>query len=212
MLTHEFVDVHDIRLHCLAAGQGKLMLFLHGFPEFSYAWKEHLAEFGKDYHVVAPDLRGYNLSSRPAEPEQYRMNRLVGDLRGLIAHYTEKKCVLVAHDWGGAVAWSAAVAHPDLLEKLVIINSPHPAVFQREMRHNPLQQQASQYMLLLRSAEARQFDGQSGGVGAVCTRSDDRARAGWHALGDSRAAAGDKSADSGVCGAVILGSEIDESR
>jgi len=156
MLTHEFVDVHDIRLHCLTAGQGKLMLFLHGFPEFGYAWKEQLAEFGKDYHVVAPDLRGYNLSSRPAEPEQYQMKHLVEDIRGLIAHYTAEKCVLVAHDWGGAVAWGVAVAHPDLLEKLVIIDSPHPAVFQREMRHNPVQQQASQYMLLLRSAEAEQ--------------------------------------------------------
>src|SRR5215831_180763 len=134
MLTHEFVDVHDIRLHCLTAGQGKLMLFLHGFPELGYAWKEQLAEFGKDYHVVAPDLRGYNLSSRPAEPEQYQMKHLVEDIRGLIAHYTAEKCVLVAHDWGGAVAWGVAVAHPDLLKKLVIIDSPHPAVFQREMR------------------------------------------------------------------------------
>ena len=91
MLTNEFVDEHDIRLHCLTAGQGKLMLFLHGFPEFGYAWKEQLAEFGKDHHVVAPDLRGYNLSSRPAEPEQYQMKHLVEDIRGLIAHYTAKK-------------------------------------------------------------------------------------------------------------------------
>jgi pimeloyl-ACP methyl ester carboxylesterase len=109
MLTHEFVDVHDIRLHCLTAGQGKLMLFLHGFPEFGYAWKEQLAEFGKDYHVVAPDLRGYNLSSRPAGPEQYQMKHLVEDTRGLIAHYTAEKCVLVAHDWGGAVVWGVAI-------------------------------------------------------------------------------------------------------
>ena len=157
MLTHEFVDVNGIRLHCLTAGEGKLLLFLHGFPEFGYAWKEQLAEFSKEYHVVAPDLRGYNLSSRPAEPEQYQMKHLVEDVRALIAHYTSEQCILVAHDWGGAVAWGVAVAHPDLLEKLVILNSPHPAVFQRELRDNPKQQAASKYMLLLRSEKAEGF-------------------------------------------------------
>jgi pimeloyl-ACP methyl ester carboxylesterase len=156
MLTHEFVDANEIRMHCLTAGQGKLMLFLHGFPEFGYAWKEQLAEFGKHYHVVAPDLRGYNLSSRPPEVEAYQMKHRVEDVRALIAHYSSEKCVLVAHDWGGAVAWGLAVAHPELLEKLIIINSPHPAIFQRELRDNAEQQQASQYMLLLRSAGAEE--------------------------------------------------------
>jgi pimeloyl-ACP methyl ester carboxylesterase len=88
MLTHEFVDVNGIRLHCLTAGQGKLMLFLHGFPEFGYAWQEQLAEFSTKYHVVAPDLRGYNLSSRPPEPEQYQMKHLVEDIRALMAHFS----------------------------------------------------------------------------------------------------------------------------
>jgi pimeloyl-ACP methyl ester carboxylesterase len=157
VLTHEFVDVHGIRLHCLTAGEGKLLLFLHGFPEFGYAWKEQLAEFSKDYHVVAPDLRGYNLSSRPPEVEAYQMKHLVEDVRTLIAHYTWEKCILVAHDWGGAVAWGVAVAHPDLLEKLVILNSPHPAVFQRELRENRAQQAASRYMVLLRSEKAEGF-------------------------------------------------------
>ncbi len=157
MLTHEFVDVNGIRLHCLTAGEGKLLLFLHGFPEFGYAWKEQLAEFSKDYRVVAPDLRGYNLSSRPPEVEAYQMKLLVEDVWALIAHYTAEKCVLVAHDWGGAVAWGVAVAHPDLLEKLVIINSPHPAVFQRELRENRAQQAASRYMVLLRSEKAEGF-------------------------------------------------------
>lgn len=156
MLTHEFVDVNGIRMHCLTAGEGKLMLFLHGFPEFGYAWKEQLAEFGKEYQVVAPDLRGYNLSSRPQEVEAYQMKHRLEDVRALIAHYTTEPCILVAHDWGGAVAWGLAVAHPELLEKLVIINSPHPATFQRELRENPKQQQASQYMLLLRSPEAEE--------------------------------------------------------
>ncbi|HEY7124007.1 MAG TPA: alpha/beta hydrolase [Ktedonobacterales bacterium] len=157
MLTHEFVDVNGVRLHCLTAGEGKLLLFLHGFPEFGYAWKEQLAEFSKDYHVVAPDLRGYNLSSRPPEVEAYQMKHLVEDVRALIAHYTAEKCILVAHDWGGAVAWGVAVAHPDLLEKLVIVNSPHPAVFQRELRENRAQQAASRYMVLLRSEKAEGF-------------------------------------------------------
>src|SRR6266850_7282531 len=156
MLKHEYAEVNGQRLHYVTAGKGKLIMFVHGFPEFWYEWQNQLAEFGRDYQAVAPDMRGYNLSSKPAEVDQYQVKYLVEDLRALAEKLGHKKFILVAHDWGGAVAWAFAIAHPDYLEKLVIINAPHPGVFQRELRDNPAQQKASQYMLMFRSAQAEQ--------------------------------------------------------
>jgi pimeloyl-ACP methyl ester carboxylesterase len=156
MLTDGYAEVNGIRLHVVSAGQGKLVLFLHGFPEFWYAWKAQLLELGRDFHAVAPDLRGYNLSAKPAAVDQYRLPQLVADVGALADHLGQRRFILVGHDWGGVVAWAFAAAHPERLEKLVIINAPHPAVFQRELRDNPAQQQASQYMLLFRSPQAEQ--------------------------------------------------------
>lgn len=154
MFKHDYAEVNGVRLHYVAAGQGPLLLFLHGFPEFWYGWKEQLVEFGRDHLAVAPDLRGYNLSSKPEPVEQYRMKYLVEDVRALAAHLGHKQFVLVGHDWGGVVAWAFAMAHPECLEKLVIVNAPHPAIFLRELRSNPAQQQASQYMLLFQTPQA----------------------------------------------------------
>ena len=154
MFKHDYAEVNGIRLHYVAAGEGPLILFLHGFPEFWYGWKEQLREFGNDHLAVAPDMRGYNLSSKPEQVEQYRMKHLVEDVRALAEHLGHQKFVLAGHDWGGVVAWAFALAHPECLEKLVIVNAPHPAVFLRELRDNPAQQQASQYMLLFRTPQA----------------------------------------------------------
>ncbi len=156
MFKHEYADVNGVRLHYVTAGKGKLIMFVHGFPEFWYEWKNQLAEFGRDYQAVAPDMRGYNLSSKPADVDQYQVKYMVEDLRALAEKLGHKKFILVAHDWGGAIAWAFAIAHPDYLEKLVIINAPHPAVFQRELRENPAQQKASGYMLMFRSPQAEQ--------------------------------------------------------
>jgi pimeloyl-ACP methyl ester carboxylesterase len=152
----QYAEVNGLRLHYVSVGQGKLIMFVHGFPEFWYEWENQLIEFGNDYQAVAPDMRGYNLSSIPADIEDYHVKDLIEDLRALAQYLGHEKFIMVAHDWGGAVAWSAAIRYPQMLEKLVIINSPHPAVFARELLHNPDQQYASQYMLLLRSAKAEQ--------------------------------------------------------
>jgi len=154
MFTHQYALLNDVRLHYVLSGKGKLILFVHGFPEFWYEWKNQLVEFGQDYQAVALDMRGYNLSSKPEEVEQYQMKYLVEDLRALAEHLGHKKFILVGHDWGGAVAWVFPLVYPELLEKLIIINAPHPAVFERELRQNPAQQQASQYMLMFRSPKA----------------------------------------------------------
>jgi len=156
MLKHDYADLNDIRLHYVTAGKGKLLMFAHGFPEFWYGWKNQLTEFENEYQVVAPDMRGYNLSSKPADVEQYRVEYLIEDLRLLAEHLGHKKFILIGHDWGGAVAWAFALRHPDYLEKLIIINAPHPGVFDRELKENPAQQRASQYMLMFRSSQAEQ--------------------------------------------------------
>ena len=159
-IEHDYAEVNGVRLHYAKSGSGQLMLFLHGFPEFSYAWNNQLAEFGRDHLAVAPDMRGYNLSSKPEGVEQYRMPLLVEDVRALAAklgYGANRKFILVGHDWGGVVAWAYAAAHPDTIEKLVIVNAPHLAVFTRELRDNPAQQKASQYMLMFRSPQAEQI-------------------------------------------------------
>jgi pimeloyl-ACP methyl ester carboxylesterase len=154
MISHACAEVNDIRLHYASEGTGPLILFLHGFPEFWYQWRNLLPEFGKDHLAVAPDMRGYNLSDKPGELEQYQMRYLMEDIRALAEHLGYKRFTLVAHDWGGFVAWNFAIAYPDWLDRLVIVNSPHPAIFRRELSQNPAQEQASAYMQLFRDPRA----------------------------------------------------------
>ena len=141
-----FVDVNNVRLHYVSVGQGPLILFVHGFPEFWGEWEAQLIEFSKDHQAVALDMRGYNQSSKPVDIKEYAVGELVQDLKALAEHLGHRRMILVAHDWGGAVAWSFANSHPQMLERLVIINSPHPGVFARELLHNKEQQKASAYM------------------------------------------------------------------
>jgi len=155
-LKHEYAEVNGVRLHYVTAVKGPLIIFLHGFPEFWYEWKGQLPEFGKDHRAVAPDMRGYNLSEKPAGVDRYQMKDLVEDVRSMAEHLRYKKFILVGHDWGAGVAWSFAITHPEYLEKLVIVNGPHPAILARELAESPAQQKASQYMLLFRSEQAEQ--------------------------------------------------------
>lgn len=153
-LAHHHADINGVRLHYVTAGRGPLMLFVHGFPQFWHAWSELLPEFARDHTVCAPDMRGINLSGKPDGVKAYHVTRQSEDLRQLIRHLGFERCVLVAHDWGGACAWHFASKHPECVEKLVIVNAPHPVTFARELRDNPAQRQASDYMRLLRSDQA----------------------------------------------------------
>ena len=156
---NQFVELSNgMHLHYASAGErGKpLILFLHGFPEFWYAWNAQLTEFGQDYFVVAPDLRGFNLSDMPADVGAYKPRHIMEDLRLLVAHFGYEKFVLVAHDWGGAIAWNIAIALPQLLHKLIIVNSPHPYLFARALTGAAKQQQASEYMNWLRAEGSEQ--------------------------------------------------------
>jgi pimeloyl-ACP methyl ester carboxylesterase len=163
MIRHETVEANGIRLHVARAGDGPLLLFLHGFPEYWAMWQPLLEHFGaRGWCAAAPDLRGYNLSDKPAAVQDYRAKHLVADVLALAAHYTSEKFVLVAHDWGGAVAWSVAIAHPERLQKLVMLNSPHPYLFWRELCNSPAQQKASEYMNLFRLPKAERVLSENG--------------------------------------------------
>ena len=144
------------RLHYASAGeQGRpLILFVHGFPEFWYEWAAQLPEFGRDYFAVAPDLRGFNLSDMPADLSAYKAKHIVDDLRLLIQHLGYQKAIVVAHDWGGAVSWNMAIALPAMIEKLIIINSPHPYLFMQALANDPAQKAASEYMNWLRTPDS----------------------------------------------------------
>ncbi|MDJ0948287.1 MAG: alpha/beta hydrolase [Alphaproteobacteria bacterium] len=154
---HRYADVNGVRLHYAEAGRGALMLFVHGFPEFWYMWRHQLADFGRDRRAVAYDQRGYNLSSRPEGVAAYRTKHLVADLVALIRHLGHGRATVVGHDWGGVVAWAAAIAHPEVVERLVIINAPHPAVYARLLRDDPAQQRASGYIVKYRTAGAEDW-------------------------------------------------------
>ncbi len=148
---------HGITLSCRANAQAPGLpraLLLHGFPEAAFVWDEVMQRLEGRVQCVAPNLRGYERSSAPAEVEAYRAKHLVTDIAALIAQQGAPIDLLVAHDWGGAVAWNLAALKPELLRRLLIINSPHPATFLRELRDNPVQQAASAYMNFLCRADA----------------------------------------------------------
>lgn len=142
---------HGIVLSCRAAGprDAPVLLFLHGFPQGAFIWDELLARFADRFRCVAPNLRGYADSSAPAGVEAYRSKPLVQDIAELIGQLGSPVAALIGHDWGGAVAWTLGVQRPELLERLVILNSPHPGAFLRELQGNAAQQAASDYMNFL---------------------------------------------------------------
>ena len=141
----------QVRLHvALVDGSGgRLILFLHGFPEFWQAWHRQLAHFGADHQAAAMDLRGYNLSDKPKGPRQYALSRLAADVAGVIRLLSPlQPAVLVGHDWGGILAWHVARELPELVSHLVIVNAPHPVLFAREITHSARQMVSSSYAAL----------------------------------------------------------------
>jgi pimeloyl-ACP methyl ester carboxylesterase len=148
---------HGIRLSCRASGAldaPQRVMLLHGFPEGAFIWDQVTQRLGDKVRCVAPNLRGFERSSAPAQVEAYRAKHLVTDVAALIETIGAPLDLLVAHDWGGALAWNLAAQRPQLVKQLLIINSPHPATFLRELRDNPAQQVASAYMKFLCRADA----------------------------------------------------------
>ena len=140
-----FVDSDGVKLHYVSAGKGPLVVLLHGFPDYSYTWRDQMPALAKHFHIVALDLRGYNKSDQPKGVENYAMEKLVGDVAAVLNHFKQDKATIIGHDWGGAIAWAFAMRHPEQTERLIVLNLPHPKCLLRELANNPQQRKNSQY-------------------------------------------------------------------
>jgi pimeloyl-ACP methyl ester carboxylesterase len=164
--AHRYANLGGLRLHYVEAGEGPLVVLLHGFPEFWYSWRHQLpALAAAGFHAVAPDMRGYNLSAKPRRVAGYRMGHLTRDVAGLIQACGAERATVVGHDWGGGVAWGFAMRYPQLLDRLAILNCPHPVPFLRALR-TPRQLRKSWYIFFFQlpwlpeaSFRARDFEG-----------------------------------------------------
>ena len=140
-----YAEVGDVRLHYVEAGEGPLIVLLHGFPEFWYGWRLQIAPLAAaGFRVVAPDTRGYNLSSKPSGVAAYSADKLAADIRGLIRQLGAESALVVGHDWGGTIAWTMAMNHPEVVDRLAILNAAHPRRLQQGLR-NPGQLRKSWY-------------------------------------------------------------------
>ena len=144
-LRDGYAEIGDVKLHYVEAGEGPLVVLLHGFPEFWYGWRRQIQPLAAaGFRVVAPDMRGYNLSSRPDGVADYDTDKLTGDVRGLINELGAQSASLVGHDWGGTAAWFTAMHHPEVVDRLAILNAAHPRKLSQGL-HHPSQLRRSWY-------------------------------------------------------------------
>lgn len=147
-IKFDYAQIGAVNLHYAIAGTGeKLVILLHGFPEFWYSWRHQIEALSDEYTIVAPDLRGYNLSDKPAKIEDYAIENLVDDVIGLIHHFGRERAAIVGHDWGAAIAWALASEHPEYVSKLVAMQIPPVSVWQKNQTFK--QFLASWYMFFL---------------------------------------------------------------
>jgi epoxide hydrolase 4 len=141
------VDSGGVKIHYVSLGRkdDPLVVMIHGFPDFWYSWRAQMPVLAKHFHVVAIDQRGYNMSGQPVGVENYTTDKLVGDVVAVVKHFGVTKAVIVGHDWGGLVAWTFAMTHPEMTDRLIVLNLPHPRGLLRELATNPEQKKNSQY-------------------------------------------------------------------
>eukprot|EP00092_Neocalanus_flemingeri_P011589 GFUD01012490.1.p1 GENE.GFUD01012490.1~~GFUD01012490.1.p1 ORF type:complete len:340 (+),score=69.82 GFUD01012490.1:169-1188(+) len=147
--VHKYMTVNGIKIHYVEAGDSNkpLLLFVHGFPEFWFSWRHQIKHFKKNYRVVAMDNRGYNESDKPAGIDAYIINNMLEDIKGLVEGLGVSKFTLVAHDWGGAIAWNFAAVYPEMLDNLIICNLPHVLALQDAQKGSWVQMLKSWYMV-----------------------------------------------------------------
>jgi pimeloyl-ACP methyl ester carboxylesterase len=149
-----YADSGGVKIHFVTKGDGPLVILIHGFPDYWYSWRDQLPALAKHFQVVAIDQRGYNKSDQPAGVENYALDKLVEDVHAVLRHFKRDKATIVGHDWGGLVAWTFAMTHPDKTERLIVLNLPHPKGMLRELATNPKQRENSQYARNLQRPEA----------------------------------------------------------
>ena len=144
-VEHGYADSNGVKIHYTSLGKGPLIVMIHGFPDFWYTWRNQMAELSGQFQTVAIDMRGYNLSDKPKGVDNYDMRLLVGDVVAVIKHLGRDRAIIAGHDWGGAVAWQFAINVPQMTDRLIILNLPHPRGLRRELANNPQQRSNSQY-------------------------------------------------------------------
>jgi pimeloyl-ACP methyl ester carboxylesterase len=144
-VDHQFAENEGVKIHYAVAGKGPLVVFIHGWPDFWYSWHHQMEGLADEYRVAALDTRGYNKSDQPQELDDYAMPKLVADVAAVVKKEGREKAIIIGHDWGGVIAWHFAAAHPEITEKLVIVNLPHPKNLARELMNNPQQEANSAY-------------------------------------------------------------------
>jgi pimeloyl-ACP methyl ester carboxylesterase len=144
-LEHGYASSGDVKIHYVTAGKGPLIVMIHGFPDYWYTWRKQIPELAERFKVVAMDQRGYNKSDQPEGVGSYALPLLALDVQNVVKHFGEEQAILIGHDWGGYVAWTCAMMFPNMVDRLVILNAPHPAGLQRELATNAEQQKNSQY-------------------------------------------------------------------
>ncbi|MEM7544583.1 MAG: alpha/beta hydrolase [Pseudomonadota bacterium] len=156
MNTSVTISANDLSFHVLTAGDPAhpMLLFLHGFPEYSGAWTEVMARLKDRFHCIAPDQRGYGLTSKPAGIRSYAAGKLAADAAAILNHFAPRAAAVIGHDWGASVAYALAFARPDLMERLIILNGAHPIPFQRGLAAGGAQSAASAYIDDLRAEGA----------------------------------------------------------
>jgi pimeloyl-ACP methyl ester carboxylesterase len=149
-----YADSGGVKIHYVTTGKGPLVVMLHGFPDYWYTWRDQIPVLAKHYQVVAVDLRGYNKSDQPEGVANYAVDKLVGDVAAVVKHFKQDKAIIVGHDWGGFIAWSFAMTHPEKTDRLIVLNLPHPKGLMRELANNPQQQKNSAYARAFQEADA----------------------------------------------------------
>lgn len=144
-VKHGYADNNGVKIHYATMGSGPLVIMIHGFPDYWYSWRHQMEGLADRFQVVAIDQRGYNLSDKPKGDENYDMKFMVSDVIAVIKSFGKEKAIVVVHDWGGMVSWQLALNAPQFVEKLIILNLPHPRGLGRELANNPQQQKNSQY-------------------------------------------------------------------
>lgn len=155
-IEHHTADSDGVSIHYVATGpeHAPMVVMIHGFPDFWYTWKSQIEALQTDYRIVAIDLRGYNTSDKPEGVENYKLDLLTSDISAVITSTGRESATVVGHDWGGAIAWSLAMNHPERVENLIILNLPHPKGLSRELMNSEAQQQASGYAFFFQQPDS----------------------------------------------------------
>ncbi len=155
-VQHHLAENNGVKIHYVTYGEGEPIVMIHGFPDFWYTWRHQMHALEDQFKIIAIDQRGYNLSDKPKGVDQYTVDQLVSDVAAVIRDTGNQKAIICGHDWGGMVAWSFAMSKPELTDRLIVLNLPHPRGLMRELAKNGDQAQNSAYARHFQTADAHQ--------------------------------------------------------